>query len=163
MLWSMLHSPKECSVSLASNLAAGNRHWKRTSTACSNARIRSVSLPTWTLSAKSTRTHSPPPDNRRFLFVLWREESKPTVSVHLLDILFRMILTKYLKRSSIRPPVFYRKQFRLSPAVVKSPFRGLYFVRARGIEPPSTAWKAVVLPLNYTRKIRDMFTYPGWF
>ncbi len=25
-------------------------------------------------------------------------------------------------------------------------------VRARGIEPPSTAWKAVVLPLNYARK-----------
>ena len=25
-------------------------------------------------------------------------------------------------------------------------------VRVRGIEPPTTAWKAVVLPLNYTRK-----------
>lgn len=28
----------------------------------------------------------------------------------------------------------------------------LLAVRARGIEPPSTAWKAVVLPLNYARK-----------
>ena len=29
----------------------------------------------------------------------------------------------------------------------------LLAVRVRGIEPPTTAWKAVVLPLNYTRSI----------
>lgn len=34
----------------------------------------------------------------------------------------------------------------------KAPEGALSFVRARGIEPPTTAWKAVVLPLNYTRK-----------
>jgi hypothetical protein len=27
----------------------------------------------------------------------------------------------------------------------------MFAVRVRGIEPPTTAWKAVVLPLNYTR------------
>ena len=27
--------------------------------------------------------------------------------------------------------------------------------RVKGIEPSSTAWKAVVLPLNYTRKINS--------
>lgn len=31
------------------------------------------------------------------------------------------------------------------------------FVRARGIEPPTTAWKAVILPLNYARKYYCMF------
>lgn len=30
--------------------------------------------------------------------------------------------------------------------------RAGWLVRVRGIEPPTTAWKAVVLPLNYTRK-----------
>ncbi len=28
------------------------------------------------------------------------------------------------------------------------------FVRAGGIEPPTTAWKAVVLPLNYARAMQ---------
>jgi hypothetical protein len=34
-------------------------------------------------------------------------------------------------------------------------------VRVRGIEPPTTAWKAVVLPLNYTRKreVKEKFTF----
>ena len=31
------------------------------------------------------------------------------------------------------------------------------FVRVRGIEPPTTAWKAVVLPLNYTRKRGELW------
>ena len=31
-------------------------------------------------------------------------------------------------------------------------YRPLYMERVKGIEPSSTAWKAVVLPLNYTRK-----------
>ena len=30
-----------------------------------------------------------------------------------------------------------------------------FYVRVRGIEPPSTAWKAVILPLNYTRMSKE--------
>lgn len=36
----------------------------------------------------------------------------------------------------------------------KSPF-GDFTVRVGVIETPPTAWKAVVLPLNYTRKIHN--------
>jgi hypothetical protein len=31
-------------------------------------------------------------------------------------------------------------------------YRPINMERVKGIEPSSTAWKAVVLPLNYTRK-----------
>ncbi len=32
-------------------------------------------------------------------------------------------------------------------------YRPLYLERVKGIEPSSSAWKAEVLPLNYTRKL----------
>lgn len=31
----------------------------------------------------------------------------------------------------------------------------MLFVRVRGIEPPTAAWKAAILPVNYTRKRED--------
>ena len=31
--------------------------------------------------------------------------------------------------------------------------------RVAGIEPASSAWKAEVLPLNYTRRFTDLFSY----
>jgi hypothetical protein len=42
---------------------------------------------------------------------------------------------------------------------------GFYVVikRAVGIEPTTTAWKAVVLPLNYARKLGKLFLPPKQF
>src|SRR5690606_12955757 len=54
--------------------------------------------------------------------------------------------------SPIRPQLSRKGSFLFSPKT-KNPLRGKGFQmeRVMGIEPTTTAWKAVVLPLNYTR------------
>ena len=45
-------------------------------------------------------------------------------------------------------PLSYVGDFQLSKTLIKPSF---YLERVMGIEPTSSAWKAEVLPLNYTR------------
>ena len=92
------------------------------------------------------------------------EESFVTRTVYLLDRLLRFArnLTQKLFDSSqnMLPAYFFTPH---CTNKITTPFRAviLLTVRVRGIEPPTTAWKAVVLPLNYTRKWRKIkqFTF----
>ena len=50
-------------------------------------------------------------------------------------------------------PIEPKRLYSFFPEKIKNPLRGKGFQmeRVMGIEPTTTAWKAVVLPLNYTR------------
>jgi hypothetical protein len=59
-----------------------------------------------------------------------------------------------IHRSTLCPPPRSRARVpdpRVSSSPVRLPASGSEVERVRGIEPPSSAWKAVALPLSYTR------------